>query len=71
MVLKQNKDRGVVLKYKGKFLNLLHTDSFFQLHHDPAKTIEGNFEGSYKNIGGFTKQGHLLEQFTAQPNGTN
>ena len=41
MVLKQNKNRRVVLKYTEKFINLPHTDSFYQLCHDPCKTIKG------------------------------
>ena len=43
MVLKQDKDRGVVVidwkKHTEKCFNLLHTDSFIQIDHDPAKTI--------------------------------
>ena len=44
MVLKKDKGRGVVVidrnTYTEKCLNLLNTDSFFQLDHDPTKAIE-------------------------------
>ena len=44
MVLKKDKGRGVVVRdrktYTEKCLNLLNTDSFIQLDHDPTKAIE-------------------------------
>ena len=61
MVLKQDKGRGVVVidrkTYTEKYLNLLNTDRFIQLDHDPANAIEGKIQRSvckFKN--NLTKQ---------------
>ena len=61
MVLKQDKGRGVVVidrkKYTEKCINLLHTDSFIQLDHDPTKTIEEKIQRSICKIkNNLTKQ---------------
>ena len=44
MALKKDKGRGVVVidrkTYTEKGFNLLNTDSFIQLDHDPTKAIE-------------------------------
>ena len=61
MVLKQDKSRGVVVidrkKYTEKCINLLHTDSFIRLDHDPSKTIEGKIQRSMRKIkSNLTKQ---------------
>ena len=54
MVLKLDKSRGVKVtdskKYTKKYLNLLHTDSFIQLDHDPTKTIERKIQRSICQI---------------------
>ena len=53
MVLKQGKGRGVVIDrkiYIETYLNLLHTDSFIQLDHDPIKAIEGKIQRSIHEI---------------------
>ena len=54
MVLKQDKGRDVVVidrkKYTEKCINLLHTDSFIRLGHDPTKTIEGKIQRSIRKI---------------------
>ena len=51
MVFKQDMGRGVALIdrkiYTGKCLNLLHTESFIQLDHDPIKAIKRNFKRPY------------------------
>ena len=45
-ILKQDKGRGVVLmdktKYTNKCLEILETDQFTKLNHDPTKSVEGN-----------------------------
>ena len=61
MVLKQDKSRGVVVidrkKYTEKCINLLHTDSFIRLDHNPSKTIEGKIQRSMRKIkSNLTKQ---------------
>ena len=82
MVFKQDMGRGVALIdrkiYTGKYLNLLHTESFIQLDHDPIKAIKRNFKRPYvksttnwlkHNLVGFTQQGHhqnLWHSQTAQ-----
>ena len=61
MVLKQDKVRGVVVidrkTYTEKCLNLLNTDSFIQLYHDPIKLIEEKIQRSIRKIrNNLTKQ---------------
>ena len=61
MFLKQDKGRKVVMidrkKYKGKCQNLLNTDSFVQLEHDPTKAIEGEIQRTIHKIkNNLTKQ---------------
>ena len=63
MVLKQDKGRGVVVidrkTYTEKCLNLLNTDSFIQLDHDPTKAIERKIQRSMRKIkNNLTKQEH-------------
>ena len=54
MALKQDKGRGVVVidrkTYTEKYLNLLNTDSFTQLDHDPAKVIERKIRKIKSNL---------------------
>ena len=61
MVLKQGKGREVVVidrkTYTEKCLNLLNTDSFIQLDHDPTKVIQGKIQRSIREIrNNLTKQ---------------
>ena len=61
MVLRQDKGRGIVVidrtKYTEKCLDLLNTDSFIKLDHDPTKTIEGKIQRSIRKIkNNLTKQ---------------
>ena len=61
MVLKQDKGRGVVVidrkTYTVKYLNLLNTDRFIQLDHDPANAIEGKIQRSVRKFkNNLTKQ---------------
>ena len=61
MFLRQDKGRGVVVidrkTYTEKCLNLLNTDSFIQLEHDPTKAIEGKTQRSIRKIkNNLTKQ---------------
>ena len=48
MHFKQDKGRGVVLmgtaKYTNKCQELLQTDHFIKLNHDPTKSIEGKIQ---------------------------
>ena len=54
MALKQDKGRGVVVidrkTYTEKYVNLLNTDSFTQLDHDPAKVIERKIRKIKSNL---------------------
>ena len=54
MALKQDKGRGVVVidrkTYTEKYVNLLKTDSFTQLDHDPAKVIERKIRKIKSNL---------------------
>ena len=63
MVLKQDKGRVVVVidrkTYAEKYLNLLNTDNFIQLHHGPANAIYGKIQRSIRKIkNNLTKQEH-------------
>ena len=84
VVLKQDKGRRVVVIDRKisteKCLNLLNTDSFLQLDHDPTKAIEGKILRSIHKIkNNLTKQeysriyptGSSPGNFMAQPNNTN
>ena len=54
MVLKQDKGRKALVidrkTYTEKCLNLLNTDSFIQLDHDPTKRIERKIPRSIRKI---------------------
>ena len=53
-ILKQDKGRGVVLmdrnKYTGKCLELLQTNQFMKLNHDPTKSIEGKIQRMLRKV---------------------
>ena len=75
-ILKQGKGRAVVLmgrtKYTNKCLELLHTNQFIKLNHDPTKVKYNVYWESSriyyypKNITNYIRQVYILESFIAQ-----
>ena len=55
-ILKQDKERGVVLihrtKYTDKCLELLQTNQFIKLNHDPTKSVEDKIQRISKKLKG-------------------
>ena len=52
--MKQDKGRGAVVmdrsKYTGKCLNILHTEQFSKLWHNPAKSIENKIQRELRKL---------------------
>ena len=53
-MMKQGKGRGVVVtdrpKYTEKFLNILQTEKFTKLRHDPTKSIENKIQRELRKL---------------------
>ena len=54
IILRQNKGKGVVImdrrKYTEKFLNMLNSNQFKNLDHDPTKAVENKTKRALRKI---------------------